>query len=294
MSSKIYTTPCGNYLQRNGFVMVSNLLFDYQQELDINESELMFLIKIMRNKSFAIHDKDIDPTVCARTLARRRNSLRGKGLLNFTVIKEQDEITGTFSTSGISYDLSPLEKKLQAISNRIEKEKENKVNELFKNSKYVVEEREDSPLEQYKKDYKKVYGTEYKLSSYEIKKYNELSEENKQLVGYIFSYCADNNLFGSITPRLALFFKTEFRFAELKKYCIKNGFIGKDIVEVVDNTELINNVYSSYYPEDNNPIFKKAVERIVDRYAKDGKLPDGVVKILDKSYEDTYNLRNGE
>jgi hypothetical protein len=57
---------------------------------------------------------------------------------------------------------------------------------------------------------------------------------------------------------------------------------------------LINNVYSSYYPEDNNPIFKKAVERIVDRYAKDGKLPDGVVKILDKSYEDTYNLRNGE
>ena len=292
--SKIYTSPCNNYLQRNGFVMVSNLLFDYQQELGITEAELSFLIKVMKNKNFAIHDKDLDPSVCTRTLSRRRNSLRDKGYLNFSTIKEQDPITGTFSTSGISYDLTPLEIALQKISDKIEKTKENKINELFNGSDFIVEESEDSPIEQYKKDYKRVYGTDYKLSAYEIKKYNDLSEDNKRIIAYIFRYCADNNLFGTITPRLSLFFKTEFRFTDLKKYCYEHGYIGYKETKMEDNSSLIEEVYTSYYPEGENIVFKKAVERIINRYAKNGKLPDGVVKILDKSFDDTYNHKKGE
>ena len=86
---KIYASPVKNYLQRNGFVMVSNLLIDFQQELGITELELSFIIKIMKNvKGYAIHDRDLDPTVCSRTLSRRRNSLRDKGLLNFSTIKD--------------------------------------------------------------------------------------------------------------------------------------------------------------------------------------------------------------
>lgn len=293
MSSKIYTSPCSNFLQRNGFIMVSNLLFDYQDELGITKAEFDFLLRVMKNKSFAIHDRDLDPSVCTRTLSRRRNSLRDKGYLNFSTIKEQDPITGTFSTSGISYDLSPLEAELQRISDKIEKTKENKINELFKDSNYVVEESDDSPLDQYIKDYKKVYGTDYKVSDYEIKKYNSLSETNKQMIAYIFRYCADNNLFGSIIPRLTLFFKTDFRFADLKKYCLENGYIRTQENKIEDNSELIEEVYNSYYPEGENKVFKKAVERIINRYAKDGKLPDGIEKILDKSFDDTYNHKTG-
>ena len=37
---KIYASPVKNSLQRNGFVMVSNLLIDSQQELGITELEL--------------------------------------------------------------------------------------------------------------------------------------------------------------------------------------------------------------------------------------------------------------
>ena len=125
---KIYSTPVRNYIQRNGFVMVSNLLLDFQQELGITESELSFIIKIMKNKNgYAIHDKDLDPTVCTKTLSRKRNSLKEKGLLKFSTIKSQEPITGTFKTDGISYDLSPLEEKLQIISDKIESEREEKI-----------------------------------------------------------------------------------------------------------------------------------------------------------------------
>ena len=128
---KIYSTPVRNYIQRNGFVMVSNLLLDFQQELGITESELSFIIKIMKNKNgYAIHDKDLDPTVCTKTLSRKRNSLKEKGLLKFSTIKSQDPITGTFKTDGISYDLSPLEEKLQIISEMQNGIKKKEVNKL--------------------------------------------------------------------------------------------------------------------------------------------------------------------
>ena len=285
---KIYSTPVRNYIQRNGFVMVSNLLLDFQQELGITESELSFIIKIMKNKNgYAIHDKDLDPTVCTKTLSRKRNSLKEKGLLRFSIIKSQDPITGTFKTDGISYDLSPLEEKLQIISDKIESEREEKIKQHLIRENKVVETTEDSPLETFKKDYLNYYGIEYILNEYELKKYNSLTNEEKNMISYIFNYCSDNDLFGKIVPRLSLFFKTKFRFDELRRYCRENGFT-EEKIEPVDNSDIVQKIYRKYYPNEENFAFFKAVERLINRnITKDGKLPEGIFKLFDKAYNDT-------
>ena len=285
---KIYSTPVRNYIQRNGFVMVSNLLLDFQQELGITESELSFIIKIMKNKNgYAIHDKDLDPTVCTKTLSRKRNSLKEKGLLRFSIIKSQDSITGTFKTDGISYDLSPLEEKLQIISDKIESEREEKIKQHLTRENKVVETTEESPLETFKKDYLNYYGIEYILNEYELKKYNSLTNEEKNMISYIFNYCSDNDLFGKIVPRLSLFFKTKFRFDELRRYCRENGFT-EEKIEPVDNSDIVQKIYRKYYPNEENFAFFKAVERLINRnITKDGKLPEGIFKLFDKAYNDT-------
>ena len=285
---KIYSTPVRNYIQRNGFVMVSNLLLDFQQELGITESELSFIIKIMKNKNgYAIHDKDLDSTVCTKTLSRKRNSLKEKGLLRFSIIKSQDPITGTFKTDGISYDLSPLEEKLQIISDKIESEREEKIKQHLTKENKVVETTEDSPLETLKKAYFNYYGIEYILNEYELKKYNSLSNEEKNMISYIFNYCSDNDLFGKIVPRLSLFFKTKFRFDELRRYCRENGFT-EEKIEPVDNSDVVQKIYRKYYPNEENFAFFKAVERLINRnITKDGKLPEGIFKLFDKAYNDT-------
>ena len=289
---KVYSSPVRNYIQRNGFVMVSNLLLDFQQELGITESELSFIIKIMKSKNgYAIHDKDLDPTVCTKTLSRKRNALKQKGLLNFSTIKSQDPITGTFKTDGISYDLSPLEEKLQAISDKIENEREEKIKQYIVKTNKIVETTTDSPLETYKKNYLDYYGVEYILSEYELKKYNELSKEEKQYVAHIFSYCSDNNLLGKIVPRLSLFFKVKFRFDELKKYCESNN-VGKkesktaeEILKAAKNT--LDKVYKSYMGDTENYAFYKALERIIIRNAReDGTIPEGLDILFDKAYQD--------
>ena len=287
---KIYSTPVRNYIQRNGFVMVSNLLLDFQQELGITESELSFIIKIMKNKNgYAIHDKDLDPTVCTKTLSRKRNSLKEKGLLRFSIIKSQDPITGTFKTDGISYDLSPLEEKLQIISDKIESEREEKIKQHLIRENKVVETTEDSPLETFKKDYLNYYGIEYILNEYELKKYNSLSNEEKNMISYIFNYCSDNDLFGKIVPRLSLFFKAKFRFDELKRYCRENGFT-EEKREPIDNSDIVQKIYRKYYPIEDNFAFFKAVERLINRnITKDGNLPEGIFKLFDKAYNDTLN-----
>lgn len=290
---KIYSTPVKNYIQRNGFVMVSNLLLDFQQELGITESELSFIIKIMKNKNgYAIHDKDLDPTVCTKTLSRKRNSLKEKGLLNFSIIKSQDLITGTFKTDGISYDLSPLEEKLQIISDNIESKREKEIKQHLTKQNKIVETNENSPLETFKKDYLNYYGVEYILNDFEIKKYNSLSAEEKNMIGYIFNYCSDNGLFGKIVPRLSLFFKTKFRFEDLKKYCEENGYnssqeiINEDIIN-----KHTNNICNEYNVKDNYA-FKEAIKRILYRYInKDNTLPNGIERLFDKAYEDIIGVK---
>lgn len=290
---KIYSTPVKNYIQRNGFVMVSNLLLDFQQELGITESELSFIIKIMKNKNgYAIHDKDLDPTVCTKTLSRKRNSLKEKGLLNFSIIKSQDLITGTFKTDGISYDLSPLEEKLQIISDNIENKREKEIKQHLTRQNKIIETNENSPLETFKKDYLNYYGVEYILNDFEIKKYNSLSVEEKNMIGYIFNYCSDNGLFGKIVPRLSLFFKTKFRFEDLKKYCEENGYNSSQ--EII-NDDIINkhtnNICNEYNVKDNYA-FKEAIKRILYRHInKDNTLPNGIEKLFDKAYEDIIGVK---
>ena len=67
--SYIKSNPTTNYLQRNGFIMVSNLLIDYQEELGITDDELVFITKIMKNSSgWRLHDCDISKTVSSKTL----------------------------------------------------------------------------------------------------------------------------------------------------------------------------------------------------------------------------------
>lgn len=290
---KIYSTPVKNYIQRNGFVMVSNLLLDFQQELGITESELSFIIKIMKNKNgYAIHDKDLDPTVCTKTLSRKRNSLKEKGLLNFSIIKSQDLITGTFKTDGISYDLSPLEEKLQIISDNIESKREKEIKQHLTRQNKIIETNENSPLETFKKDYLNYYGVEYILNDFEIKKYNSLSIEEKNMIGYIFNYCSDNGLFGKIVPRLSLFFKTKFRFEDLKKYCEENGYnYSQEIINEDIINKHTNNICNEYNVKDNYA-FKEAIKRILYRHInKDNTLPNGIEKLFDKAYEDIIGVK---
>ena len=111
--------------------MVSNLLLDFQEELDISDSELLFLIKILKKRnSPIIHDNELDKNSSSRTMLRRRTSLKEKGLINYSIVKKQNE-KGTYQTDGVMYDLSPLEEKLQSISNKLEEKKENKFSNLW-------------------------------------------------------------------------------------------------------------------------------------------------------------------
>lgn len=222
---KVYSSPLKSYLLRNGYIPVSNLLIDYQQQLGISEEELIFLIKVLRHRNgFIIHDEMLDPTVSSRTLTRRRTSLKEKNLINYTIVKKKD-VTGLYKTSGISYDLTPLEEKLQIISDSLEKEKEKDIEETLTKEKIKTVRDEDLPLENYKDDFKAYYGYDFILNEYECNKYNSLSTDDKEYIKYIFAYCKDNNLLEKITPRLSLFFKVKFRFEELKKYCHDNGLV---------------------------------------------------------------------
>lgn len=276
----IYTTPVKNYIQRNGFVMVSNLLLNFQQELDISDSELIFIIKIMKNKDgYIIHDDDLDPTVCSKTLSRRRNGLKAKGLLNFVVVKKQNPITGKFSTQGISYDLTLLEEKLQKISDRLEKEKQSKVEkDIIKHKEIIETVEENSPLEKYKNDFKEYYGVDYKLTEYEINCYNKLSDENKLCISYIFEYCKENELFGKLIPKLSLFFKVDFRMADLKRYCVDNGYL-----------EILNYTVEEIYDEEFNKKVEKEVKKYYNNISDNYPFFRGCRKIMDENKNKDIN-----
>ena len=74
------SSSVSNYIQRDGFVMVSNLLISYQSELGITDRELMFIIKAIKHKeNYKLHDEQLDPNVSARTLQRCRKTLKEKG-----------------------------------------------------------------------------------------------------------------------------------------------------------------------------------------------------------------------
>ena len=205
-----------NYIQRDGFVMVSNLLIAYQQELELSNRNLNFIIKVMKHKeNYKLHDNQLDPTISERTLQRCRKELKEKGYLDFKVWKTRDS-EGHIKTEGITYDLSGLEEALQKISNSIAEEKDILAEKEAEN--YIIEYGESSPLAKFIKDWERHYGDIYHLSDYEKRWYNNLSEIEQNYISAIFDYCEDNKLFKEITPRLALFAKTKERFRQLKDY----------------------------------------------------------------------------
>ena len=214
------SSSVSNYIQRDGFVMVSNLLISYQSELGITDRELMFIIKAIKYKqNYKIHDEQLDPNVSARTLQRCRKSLKEKGYLNYKVWKYTDE-KGHIHTEGITYDFSPLEEELQRISNLIAEEKESQINKEAEN--YIIEYGENSPIVKYMEDWENHYGDKYRLTPAEKQWYNKLSEEEQECISRIFDFCEDMHLFKEITPRLILFVKTASRWKQLKEYVNDN------------------------------------------------------------------------
>lgn len=214
------SSSVSNYIQRDGFVMVSNLLISYQSELGITDRELMFIIKAIKHKeNYKLHDEQLDPNVSARTLQRCRKSLKEKGYLNYKVWKYTDE-KGHIHTEGITYDFSPLEEELQRISNLIAEEKESQINKETEN--YIIEYGENSPIIKYMEDWENHYGDKYRLTPAEKQWYNKLSEEEQECISRIFDFCEDMHLFKEITPRLILFVKTASRWKQLKEYVNDN------------------------------------------------------------------------
>lgn len=213
------SSSVSNYIQRDGFVMVSNLLIAYQSELGLSDRELMFIIKAIKHKeNYKLHDSQLDPNVSARTLQRCRKSLKEKGYLNYKIWKYTDE-KGHIHTEGITYDFSPLEEELQRISNLIAEEKESQINKEAEN--YIIEFGEDSPISKFLNDWENHYGDKYRLTPVEKQWYNKLSEEEQSYVARIFDYCEDLQLFKEITPRLILFVKTPSRWKHLQEYVDK-------------------------------------------------------------------------
>ena len=214
------SSSVSNYIQRDGFVMVSNLLISYQSELGITDRELMFIIKAIKHKeNYKLHDEQLDPNVSARTLQRCRKSLKEKGYLNYKAWKYTDE-KGHIHTEGITYDFSPLEEELQRISNLIAEEKESQINKEAEN--YIIEYGENSPIVKYMEDWENHYGDKYRLTPAEKQWYNKLSEEEQECISRIFDFCEDMHLFKEITPRLILFIKTASRWKQLKEYVNDN------------------------------------------------------------------------
>lgn len=214
------SSSVSNYIQRDGFVMVSNLLISYQSELGITDRELMFIIKAIKHKeNYKLHDEQLDPNVSARTLQRCRKSLKEKGYLNYKVWKYTDE-KGHIHTEGITYDFSSLEEELQRISNLIAEEKESQINKEAEN--YIIEYGENSPIVKYMEDWENHYGDKYRLTPAEKQWYNKLSEEEQECISRIFDFCEDMHLFKEITPRLILFVKTASRWKQLKEYVNDN------------------------------------------------------------------------
>lgn len=205
-----------NYIQRDGFVMVSNLLIQYQKELGITNRELMFLIKVMKHKeNYKLHDDVLDPTVSSRTLQRCRKSLSDKGLIDFKIWKYTDE-KGHIHTEGITYDLMNLELRLQEISDAIAEDKDKILEKEAKD--YIIEYEDDSPMAEFLKKWEEHYGDKYNLTLTEKEWYNNLNEEGQRAVGEIFNYCEEYKLFKEITPRLILFIKNKYRFDKLLEY----------------------------------------------------------------------------
>ena len=300
--SYIKSNPTTNYLQRNGFIMVSNLLIDYQEELGITDDELIFITKIMKNSSgWRLHDCDISKTVSSKTLQRRRKSLKEKGLLDYKTITITNSLGQKFN-DGIMYDLSKLEEKLQSISDKIESEKINQIKQEIEDnglevSDDLVEEISETPLSKFQKDWYNYYGTKYELSKAERDEFNSLKPEIKNCFKYVFQYCIDKNLLSKVTPRISLFLKTKFRLNDLINWCKDNAEIPmfntlnkeeKQKESVEEEKELVDN--NGLTEKDMNEIFDDLTGKKYMPAAKKvyRELTGELLTIGESYYDDIY------
>lgn len=118
----------GNWVMDGGFTSIPNVLLRHHVKLNVSEDELLFLVKLLSfSETWKIHDtNDIFGKLCSKTIQRRRVSLRKKGLLTYEIhnVRKAD---GTFKCDGVTYDLSQLFKRLEVLSDRIERDKDAKV-----------------------------------------------------------------------------------------------------------------------------------------------------------------------
>lgn len=206
------------FFTANGYSNVPNTLFDFQQELGINNDELLFLIRVNRIRPGSItKDENFDKTLSHRTLQRYRASLKEKGLLSFkNVVDSRD---GNYVGQGIRYDLSPLWAKLQELTDNLEAK--GGVDVTYYTTDLVDETvndqvDENSYLKFYLDDYKKQYGVEYKLQPIEKTWFDSLDVDSQKAIAYSVQY-AKNIKGKKIVPNLKLFYSTKWRFDDLKE-----------------------------------------------------------------------------
>ena len=98
---------------KDGWSPIPNILFDCQDELELSDLELLFIIRIYRfSEGFSVKNERL--SLCDRTIQKTRKSLHEKGLIDYCVKRER-KADGTIITKGTTYNLSLLKERLDSI-----------------------------------------------------------------------------------------------------------------------------------------------------------------------------------
>ena len=216
------TIKFGNYIYEYGYVMISNLLVDYQNQLQLTNDEVMFIIKVFRHKNgYKLHDSVLDDTISSKTLQRRRKSLVEKGYLEFKVMKSIDD-NGKIITDGIVYDFTALDVALSHLASDLSEMEAQKKLEKETTIIAPVEPivNKSDVIESFRDEYKKKYNKEYNLSREEKDAIKKLSKKEVDALKYIFEYFEENkdNLPPDFYPRIIFFTKVGWRMEQLVKF----------------------------------------------------------------------------
>jgi hypothetical protein len=110
----------------DNFTIIPNELLDGMEELELNEKEIIFVLKLLRHERNWIHsNKKTFSEISEKTIYRRKSGLIKKNVLKKTIVKRTfDE---TIKTEGVIYDLSPLEEFIYKKRELIKEEAKEKV-----------------------------------------------------------------------------------------------------------------------------------------------------------------------
>jgi len=215
------TVKFGNYIYEYGYVMISNLLIDYQNELQLTNDEVMFIIKVFRHKNgYKLHDSILDSTLSTKTLQRRRKSLVDKGYLEYRITKSTDS-NGNIITEGIVYDFTALDIALSHLASDLsEKEEEKQKEEKIVKTPIKPIVNKNDVIESFKDEYKKKFKKDYNVSREEKEAIKRLTKKEINALKYIFEYCEENkdNLPENFCPRIIFFTKVGWRMEQLVSF----------------------------------------------------------------------------